>query len=147
MGKLTDNMPVLTRREASEKGLRTYWNGRPCAKGHEAVRYTASGSCSKCSKAHQLNAAAIRTARLASRRGLDVCRVFAYKADHATVEAFAAALVAARDLDGPAVLPAVAYVPGARTAEGVDIVPVLPDAPLGLDDTNLASRPVDFANC
>lgn len=40
--------PVLTRRQAAEQGLKRYWTGRACSKGHEAQRFTSTGVCIKC---------------------------------------------------------------------------------------------------
>lgn len=43
-------MEITTRAEAIEQGLSVYNNGSPCAHGHVAGRYTASGRCLVCNK-------------------------------------------------------------------------------------------------
>lgn len=42
------NMAVISKKEATEKGLPFYWNGNPCPKGHYAKRRTKGGGCSAC---------------------------------------------------------------------------------------------------
>lgn len=42
-----------TRTEAAAAGLRKYWSGKPCGRGHNALRYVASGTCVKCSHDNQ----------------------------------------------------------------------------------------------
>lgn len=44
-------MEILTRPEARARGLKTYYTGRICKNGHDAYRYTQSGTCSDCVKA------------------------------------------------------------------------------------------------
>lgn len=44
-------MDILTRPEAREKGLKTYYTGKPCRNGHDSYRYTQSGTCAQCVKA------------------------------------------------------------------------------------------------
>ena len=39
---------IHTRRQAADLGLRKYWTGRPCQKGHNDFRYTVSGACCHC---------------------------------------------------------------------------------------------------
>lgn len=41
-------MERITRRQASERGLHKYWNGRTCARGHTGIRYTGTGACIAC---------------------------------------------------------------------------------------------------
>lgn len=45
-------MEVISRKEAIEKGLRTYFTGKPCKHGHVAERYVSNGVCVECMKAH-----------------------------------------------------------------------------------------------
>jgi hypothetical protein len=46
-------MDVVTRKQAREAKLGTYYTGEPCKHGHLAERYTASGACKDCLKAAQ----------------------------------------------------------------------------------------------
>lgn len=39
---------IMTRRQAAEAGRTKYYTGRPCAKGHDAQRFTSTGTCVKC---------------------------------------------------------------------------------------------------
>ncbi len=41
-------MEIKTRRQAAESGQSQYYTGKPCNKGHDGPRYTASGICCKC---------------------------------------------------------------------------------------------------
>lgn len=41
-------MEIISRAEAKQKGLNKYYTGQPCKNGHDAYRYTQSGTCSKC---------------------------------------------------------------------------------------------------
>ena len=41
-------MRIVTRQAAIEKGLKRYYTGRPCKKGHKSQRYTLSCSCVQC---------------------------------------------------------------------------------------------------
>jgi hypothetical protein len=40
-------MEIITRKQAREQGLKTYFTGKPCKNGHVALRYTA-GRCLEC---------------------------------------------------------------------------------------------------
>lgn len=40
--------PSMTRKGAKAAGLRTYYTGKPCARGHLSERFTRSGNCAKC---------------------------------------------------------------------------------------------------
>lgn len=42
-------MPVTTRAQAKEAGLKYYWDGKPCKKGHYSQRRVSTGSCWACS--------------------------------------------------------------------------------------------------
>lgn len=53
--------PVLSLRDAQVNGFKWYTHGRPCARGHSSLRYTATRQCVQCIKE---NAAAKRTRRL-----------------------------------------------------------------------------------
>jgi hypothetical protein len=38
----------MTRNEARISGLKLYYTGKPCRRGHDAYRYTTSGTCTQC---------------------------------------------------------------------------------------------------
>lgn len=42
---------IITRAQAKEAGLKTYFTGKPCPSGHVANRKTGSGSCVECANA------------------------------------------------------------------------------------------------
>lgn len=164
MSKLTDNTEILDRNQAAARGIRKYWNGSPCRKGHEALRYTTTGACSACVRGYRIPIFNVKSARAAAARGMARLEVFAYPADHAAIIAFTAALVTAREVAGLTHEGVVlAYYPGAKDRRGNDIVPVLPDGPVMtpeeearlelLADLDRASRaggafrPIDLANC
>lgn len=46
-------METMTRKEALRKGVRTYRTGKPCKHGHNAERYTLSGTCAECITEHK----------------------------------------------------------------------------------------------
>jgi len=39
---------VTTRKEARELGIRRYYTGNPCPKGHKGARFTLSANCERC---------------------------------------------------------------------------------------------------
>jgi hypothetical protein len=39
-------MEIITRKQAKEQGLKTYFTGKPCPRGEIAPRYTSNGGCS-----------------------------------------------------------------------------------------------------
>jgi len=41
-------MEILKRREAKAKGLKFYFNGKPCPHGHLSKRYTSDTNCVRC---------------------------------------------------------------------------------------------------
>lgn len=43
-------MDIITRQEAREKGLKTYYTGSLCKNQHDSYRYTQSGTCAQCIK-------------------------------------------------------------------------------------------------
>ena len=82
---------ILTRRQAAERGLKRYYNGRPCGKGHDAPRFTSTGACVKCvagySKEYSVRLRKESTAHLAG--------FFSYPShpdDHAAALAYCQAL-------------------------------------------------------
>lgn len=40
--------PVRTRQEAARLGLKKFWSGEPCRRGHSEMRYTRNGNCAAC---------------------------------------------------------------------------------------------------
>jgi hypothetical protein len=45
-----DDIPIMTRSQAKSLGLNKYWNGRPCPKGHLAIRFVKSKACKQCQR-------------------------------------------------------------------------------------------------
>lgn len=41
---------IISHSEAKRKGLQFYYSGRPCVRGHIAVRYTSNRACIECAK-------------------------------------------------------------------------------------------------
>lgn len=39
---------LIKRKEAFERGLKRFYTGKPCAKGHDAERFVTTGGCVKC---------------------------------------------------------------------------------------------------
>lgn len=48
-------MNITSRKEAMAKGLKTYFTGKPCPKGHIAERYVCSWNCVECRKEYYQN--------------------------------------------------------------------------------------------
>lgn len=46
-------MKIITRTEAIESGLKRYYTGEPCKRGHNAERFTISYACVECNKEAQ----------------------------------------------------------------------------------------------
>lgn len=44
------NLPPSSRAEALRLGIRTYFTGKPCKRGHIGLRYTQKGNCVECAK-------------------------------------------------------------------------------------------------
>src|SRR6478736_6623936 len=40
--------PIVTRADATDAGLKRYFTGKPCPKGHIAERYLSKGNCVAC---------------------------------------------------------------------------------------------------
>lgn len=82
---------VMTRRAAAEAGLKRYYTGKPCSKGHNSQRFTSTGACVKCaagySKTYVGNLRKESNARLA---GLFVYP--AHPGDHSALLAYAQGL-------------------------------------------------------
>jgi len=45
----------VSRQEAKERGLKFYFTGKPCKRGHIAERYTSNGKCIRCEKDYQVD--------------------------------------------------------------------------------------------
>jgi hypothetical protein len=41
-------MEIITRKEAIEKGLKRFFNGKPCKRGHITERYVLNSGCAEC---------------------------------------------------------------------------------------------------
>jgi hypothetical protein len=96
-------MEIVTRKQAIERGLNTYYTGVPCKNEHLAVRYTVSGSCKDCigeAVSGVRRAIAGKTAptpeRLAQLEQLVPVRLRIHPADEATLLDCAAAVTLAR---------------------------------------------------
>lgn len=96
-------METVTRKQAIERGLNTYYTGLACKNGHVAPRYTASGGCKECigeSVAGVRRAIGTASAptpeRMAQLEGLVTVRLRAHPADEATLLDTAAALTLQR---------------------------------------------------
>lgn len=46
-------MEIISRKEAKEQGLKYYYTGNPCPKGHIYKRFTSAGTCSVCAKKYK----------------------------------------------------------------------------------------------
>lgn len=55
---------IISRKEAKSLGLKRYYTGKPCSKGHSVERRTANGVCLACENTEE----AKETARICSRR-------------------------------------------------------------------------------
>lgn len=83
--------PVMTRRAAVEAGLKRYYTGKPCSKGHDAQRFTSTGACIKCAAGYSKD----YVGRLRKESNARLAGLFVYQAhpdDHAALLALAQAL-------------------------------------------------------
>lgn len=46
-------MKVIGRLEAAKAGLKFFYTGKKCSKGHNSPRYTSSGTCRSCAEEQQ----------------------------------------------------------------------------------------------
>lgn len=82
---------VMTRREAVESGLKRYYTGKPCSKGHDSQRFTSTGACIKCAAGYSKEYVGnLRKEANARHAGLFVYQ--AHYDDHAALLAYAQAL-------------------------------------------------------
>lgn len=83
---------IQTRVEAAASGQTHYWTGRPCTKGHVALRTTAGGACVECVKGY-------RTKYRRNAPGFKPLLVLVHGDDVAALRDYADALKTARELD------------------------------------------------
>jgi len=59
--------PLITRQQAIDSGLKRYYTGEPCKKGHVAERFTSSSGCVECvhPKVHAIRATGVTHKKLA----------------------------------------------------------------------------------
>ena len=57
-------MQIVKRARAIAEGLRVYYTGRPCKRGHLATRSTIHGACSACVREAQREARVALRARI-----------------------------------------------------------------------------------
>ncbi len=87
-------MIVIKRDMAAANGLKKYYTGVPCSRGHDAERYINTGACIKCIAEY----AKQRAKRINIIRNSGIIRVpiTAHHEDIAAIEAYAAMLIEAR---------------------------------------------------
>lgn len=92
-------MTNMNGKQAAENGLYKYSTGKPCSKGHTALRYTNSGACTLCVAGYVKKRTQLRNrvnnARL---RGVTYIQREVHPDDAATVNEFIDALATARTL-------------------------------------------------
>lgn len=49
-----ETKPIISKKEAASKGLKQYYTGLPCVKGHIDSRHVSSGGCMECSRIRSL---------------------------------------------------------------------------------------------
>lgn len=59
---------IITRKEAKAQGLKTYFTGNPCKRGHNSQRYTSSRGCVECLRIRDKETRTQRKAYFDSRR-------------------------------------------------------------------------------
>lgn len=97
-------MNIICRKDAKEKGIKTYFTGQPCKNGHVAYRYTQSGTCSECINGdHKRVADPEAAARRAARAELVQARFRLFDVDRDT---FAASVWALAVMRYPVLTPA-----------------------------------------
>lgn len=91
-------MDIITRPEARQKGLKTYFTGKPCRNGHTSYRYVQSGTCAQCIR--DANGGTVADPNLEGRRAAKAAmvqiRVRCYDVDRDALAASAWALGVAR---------------------------------------------------
>ena len=90
-------MEILSRPEARQKGLKTYFTGKLCKNGHNSYRYTQSGTCAQCVKeANGAHVDPALDARKEAKAQLVQVRVRAFDDDRDNIAAAAWALAVMR---------------------------------------------------
>lgn len=90
------NTPVLTRREAKERGLSKYWNGKPCHRNHQNFRYTATGACVSCIRLYNGKVGGSSINSELHRLGFSLMHFMVHPDDEAEIRAFIAKKQTAR---------------------------------------------------
>lgn len=90
--------PVMSRDEARAAGLKRYWTGSLCVRGHVSQRYTSSGACVECCMENMAAAAERRVRR--DVYGLVEHTVHVHQDDVDKLEAYATALRLERGMTG-----------------------------------------------
>jgi hypothetical protein len=58
---------LTTRREAADAGLKRYYTGRPCKRGHDCQRFTTTGVCVQCAAGYAKSFSTRITENMAAR--------------------------------------------------------------------------------
>lgn len=96
-------MDILTRPEAREKGLKTYYTGKTCRNGHDSYRYTQSGTCAQCVKAaNNVAVDPVAIVRKAAKERMLMVKIRGYLEDREALSAAAYCLALAHE---PQLLP------------------------------------------
>jgi len=91
-------MEILTRPEAREKGLKTYYTGKPCRNGHDTYRYTQSGTCAGCIKAaNNVVDDPVATVRKEAKERMVTLKLRGFEADREALSAAAYCLAVMRE--------------------------------------------------
>lgn len=91
-------MDILTRPEAKEKGLKTYYTGKTCKNGHDSYRYTQSGTCAQCVKeANGVVVDPVSIARKAAKERMLMIKIRAFMEDREALSAAAYCLAVVRE--------------------------------------------------
>lgn len=91
------DMQIVTKNEAVRRGLKKYFTGEPCSRGHIAERYFRNGACLECMKENLAKSRGRDAAQIAA-VGVVGIRVSCHHSDVETVLAFARALRLQRGL-------------------------------------------------
>jgi 5-methylcytosine-specific restriction endonuclease McrA len=96
MGGMTDHAlpPVTKRRHAKAAGASHYYTGKPCKRGHLALRFVSTGTCIECQKIHTQAATKANPKRRAGwfakwrEKNLEDCRRKQRERYHANADAY-----------------------------------------------------------
>lgn len=93
-------MKIQERQEAVNEGLKKYYTGRPCARGHRTFRYTATGVCRDCSNQNSIAWQKKYRAQIAAAKvGHRILTIEIDIRDALVIEDFVSALAIARKFD------------------------------------------------